>query len=285
MELLAGVNRTLRRVLVARGVKSHLVRLRGQSIHHYTLDGQGPGLPLVLVHGLAGSANGWYKLFFALTRRFRRLHAVDLPGHGFSPLPPGGPNTLAEQVQILRAYLTEVVKEPCLLVGTSLGGAMAISVAAMLPEQIRGLVLVAPAGARFTSEQLAALERAMAIETVAEARTFTRRLFHKAPPAMLLFASELRKMYGIPPVRAVFSDAKELGAVPPEVLRGLKMPTLVLWSGSEQLLPPDGVDYFRAHLPPGGRVEVVPGVGHVPQMERPRELAARLSAFADTHAL
>jgi len=281
VDLLAGVQKTLRRTLVARGVQSHNAQLLGQTIHYYQLEGSGRGPPIVLVHGLAGSANGFYKLFFGLSKRFSRLYAPDLPGHGFSPLPDEGPNPVGRQVELLTEFLGQKVKEPCLLVGTSLGGAMSITLAAEQPERIRALLLVAPAGAQFPDGHLQDLERAMAVNTVADARALTRRLFHKPPLGMLLFASQLRSMYSIPPVKAAFADAKELSAVPPAVLSRLKMPVRVLWGGSEKILPNESVEYFRAHLPPHGRVEVIEGFGHVPQMERPAELLQRILFFAD----
>lgn len=285
MDLLAGVQKTLRHTLVARGVRSHQTELNGQSIHYYDLQGEGRGPPIVLVHGLAGSANGFYKLFFGLAKRFSRLYAPDLPGHGFSPLPKDGPNPVRRQVELLTAFLKNTVKEPCFLVGTSLGGAMSLTLAAELPEQIRALLLIAPAGAPFSDTELAELERAMSVSTVADARALTKRLFHKAPLGMLLFASQLRSMYAIPPVKAAFADGRELSGVAPELLAGLKMPVRILWGGSERILPNQSVDYFKKHLPPQASVEVISGFGHVPQMERPRELLERILAFANEQRL
>jgi pimeloyl-ACP methyl ester carboxylesterase len=178
-----------------------------------------------------------------------------------------------------------VVKAPCVLVGTSLGGAMSMNLAAQNAERIRALVLIAPAGAAAPRTFYEELERAMSVRTVADARALTRRLFHKAPVGMLLFASQLKRMYEIPPVKAAFADARELSAVPPEVLARLTMPVLLLWGTSERILPQDSLDYFRRHLPPHSRVEVVDGFGHVPQMERPQELLSRLLRFADDQKL
>ena len=53
----------------------------------------------------------------------------------------------------------------------------------------------------------------------------------------------------------------------------------------EKLLPPESIDYFRKHLPPHARIDVVPGFGHVPQVERPGEVVRRLVQFADEEHL
>jgi pimeloyl-ACP methyl ester carboxylesterase len=97
----------------------------------------------------------------------------------------------------------------------------------------------------------------------------------------MLFAPEMRKMHATPAVRALRARAQEHEHIPVELVAGLRAPTLLLWGASEKLLPREQLDWYRAHLPPDARVDVVPGFGHVPQMERPRELVQRLAAFAD----
>ena len=54
---------------------------------------------------------------------------------------------------------------------------------------------------------------------------------------------------------------------------------LLLWGGSERLLPAETLEYYRAHLPPHAQVRVVEGFGHVPQVERPRETHAAIRKF------
>ena len=63
------------------------------------------------------------------------------------------------------------------------------------------------------------------------------------------------------------------------------MPVLLLWGGSERLLPAETLDYYRTHLPPHAKVQVVEGFGHVPQVERPDELVSHLVRFADSAGL
>src|SRR5208283_5030315 len=67
----------------------------------------------------------------------------------------------------------------------------------------------------------------------------------------------------------------------PEALARVAVPTLLLWGRSEKLLPAETLAYFRQHLPASARIEVVEAVGHVLQMERPREMVRRLEDFAE----
>jgi pimeloyl-ACP methyl ester carboxylesterase len=73
--------------------------------------------------------------------------------------------------------------------------------------------------------------------------------------------------------------------VPPERLLKLSMPTLLVWGKSEKLLPYEGIEYFRAHLPKHAEIQEVERFGHIPQMERPQQLVELVLAFARRHAL
>jgi pimeloyl-ACP methyl ester carboxylesterase len=285
VDLLSTAQNALRRYLVARGVSSSTVTLRGHAVHHYALRGTGSGPPVLLVHGLGGSANGYSRILHRLQGRFRSLHAMDLPGHGFSPLPAGGPLPLLELLDVLVAYADQVVGEPMLVVGNSLGGAMSVRLSWTRPDLVRALALVAPAGARLTPESFDDLNRVMNVRTTRDAAILTRRIFHRPPVGWLLFSPELRKMYGTPAVRRVFADSTCEDCLGPEELGGLRMPVLLLWGESDRLLPSNGVEYFRTHLPPHARIEVVKGFGHVPQVERPGQLVHRLLQFADEAGL
>ena len=286
VDLMGGVLEAMRRMLVARGVRSQVTDVDGQPVHFYALEGQGKGPPVVLVHGLGGSAGGFSRVFFELTKRFSRVLAVDLPGHGFSAEYCKGQVCVRGQFDVLRDWCQQVVGEPAFVVGNSLGGAMSIQLAAEHPELVRALALVAPAGARLAEARLVELLSSFDVKTVAQSRELTRKLFHKPPPALMLFAGALRGLYTTPTVRALAEEARATQAfLAPEVLRELTQPVLLLWGESDRLLPSESRDYFRAHLPPHAEIHSVKGFGHVPQVERPSELVSHLVRFADAQGL
>nr|WP_281371916.1 alpha/beta fold hydrolase [Modestobacter versicolor] len=99
------------------------------------------GAPVVAVHGLGGSALNWGLLGPRLARTHRVL-ALDLFGHGRSGLPaaPG----LAADRRMLHRFLTEVVGEPVVLVGHSMGGVLALQHTAEHPGTVDRLVLLSP---------------------------------------------------------------------------------------------------------------------------------------------
>jgi pimeloyl-ACP methyl ester carboxylesterase len=277
-------HRLLRGCLGALGVRSRALSLNGYTVHCY--EKRGPsGPPVVLVHGLGGCANGYFRLMVPLARRFSRVLALDLPGHGFSPLPEAGPLPLSEYLGLLETFGDEWVGEPAFWVGNSLGAALALLLAQRKPEAASALALLAPAGAPFTAEQYEELASSMRVASAAQARALMRKIFHQPPMPAMVFSFLLQKMFGTPPVLAALEEAKLDLFLSPAVLSEVAPPTLLLWGESDRLLPRDGLDYFRRHLPPHSRIEAVPGFGHVPQLEQARQVAERLIHFADEQRL
>lgn len=286
MDLFQTSQKALRKFLVARGVGSNLLGIKGTVLHYYDVRGEGEGPPVLLVHGLGGSANGFFRIFNGLKKRFSRILAPDLPGHGFSPLPPTGALPLLGQYELLQDFADEMLREPAYVVGNSLGGAMSIMLTHGRPRHVKALALIAPAGAKVAAERMAELFAAMSVKSTADARALTKRLFHSTPLVFTLFAHELKKMYGTEAVLHVFKEVTpDLASLEPEILQSIKVPTLLLWGQSEKLLPFEGVDYFRAHLPPHAEIHVVKRFGHVPQVERPREVVKHLVRFADARGI
>src|SRR3954469_9741776 len=115
----------------------------GGPVHYVDYGGNPDGPVLVLVHGLGGSHLNWDLLAPQLTGQ-ARVVALDLPGFGRSE--PGGRRTsVPANVAVLGRFLDEVVKEPAVLVGNSMGGMLSILTAGERPESVSGLVLLDPA--------------------------------------------------------------------------------------------------------------------------------------------
>ncbi|GAA2210021.1 hypothetical protein GCM10009850_054800 [Nonomuraea monospora] len=102
----------------------------------------GPAEQAVFVHGLAGSATNWTDLMGELKDTVTG-HALDLPGAGFSPAPADGDYSIEGHSKAVIGLLEHT--GPAHLFGNSLGGAVAVKVAALRPELVRSLTLVSPA--------------------------------------------------------------------------------------------------------------------------------------------
>jgi pimeloyl-ACP methyl ester carboxylesterase len=120
---------------------SKFVTVDGTRLHFFI---EGAGRPVVLIHGNPGSGQDWTRLFGPLAAH-HRIIAFDRPGHGLSQRPKHGDTTVEVQARLLHDALRELRVERPIIVGHSWGGALALVYAINYPEEVAGVVLVAPA--------------------------------------------------------------------------------------------------------------------------------------------
>jgi pimeloyl-ACP methyl ester carboxylesterase len=121
-----------------RHLTAHLL---GGPVHYVDYGGQGP--TLLLIHGLGGSTLNWLDVAPRLAGR-NRVFAIDLVGFGHTPA-AARKSDLDTNRALIDAFLAEVVREPAILVGNSMGGLLCLLEAATAPDRVRALVLVNPA--------------------------------------------------------------------------------------------------------------------------------------------
>ncbi|HVQ40525.1 MAG TPA: alpha/beta hydrolase [Pyrinomonadaceae bacterium] len=132
---------TARRVDADLPPLGRFVEVGGARIHYLE---RGTGPTLLLIHGLAGSMRNFtHSLVDRLAGEFRVV-VMDRPGSGESARDPGACVRLASQAETVSAFISALELDRPVLVGHSLGGAVALAVALDYPEQVRGLALVAP---------------------------------------------------------------------------------------------------------------------------------------------
>ncbi len=263
---------------------------------------------VVAVHGLGGSHANWHDLGPLLARSHRVL-AVDLAGHGRTPR-AGRSASVRANCQLLGRFLDEVVERPAVLLGNSMGAAVALLHAAEHPERVNALALIGPALPRTrTSVPNRALAKQVAMFAVpglAE-RSLARRRARLGAEAFVQATLELtcadpdavspefrevavrlcEDRANGPDAEAAFLEAaRSLGllvtraAAYRELIASIAAPGIVLQGEADRLVPAAGVRQLAA-LQPGWPVHVLPGVGHVPQVEAPATAAALLLPFLD----
>lgn len=269
-----------RSTLVRRGVRSCWYPTRQGHIHYYDAAGAGELPPTVLLHGLGTSATAFAPLLGLLRPHFRRLLVPDHLGHGFS-----AHHQQAITPHDLLAATTEVLLRslagPAILVGNSMGGALALHFAAAHPDRVLGLMLVSPAGAPFAPAEWEELVRAFSIESRRDAWSLFHRIYHRPPRALSLFAHELAAHFSEPAVRGLLARADNAD-VTAQQLHDLTMPVRLLWGPSDRLLPPSQLAYFERHLPPHAEIARPPNFGHSPHVDAPRALADEVLRFSRT---
>ncbi|EOA16975.1 hypothetical protein CARUB_v10005202mg [Capsella rubella] len=119
---------------------------RGHKIHYVV---QGEGSPLVLIHGFGASVFHWRYNIPELAKKYK-VYALDLLGFGWSDKALIDYDAMVWTDQVID-FMKEIVKEPAVVVGNSLGGFTALTVAVGLPEQVTGVALLNSAG-QFAAE-------------------------------------------------------------------------------------------------------------------------------------
>lgn len=105
---------------------------------------KGTGRPVVFVHGNPGSCQDWTRLYGPISSHYCAF-AFDRPGHGHSDRPNHRDITVEIQARMLHDALKELNVERPILVGHSWGGALALAYSLEFPDDVSGLVLLAPA--------------------------------------------------------------------------------------------------------------------------------------------
>ena len=120
---------------------SHFVTVNGTRLHYVV---QGSGRPVVLIHGNPGSARDWMPVLATLALHHRVI-AFDRPGHGHSQRPNHADATVEVQAQLIHDALAQLRVERPIIVGHSWAGALALVYAINYPNELAGVLVVAPA--------------------------------------------------------------------------------------------------------------------------------------------
>ena len=255
---------------------------------HYLEWGAATAPPIVCVHGYTGSADA----FNALARRLKdRFHIIasDVRGHGESAWSPTGAYQYADQAGDLAAFVDRLGLDRFVLVGTSMGGIIAMAYAVAHPQRLRGLVIndigpQAEAGTqRITQmvgsrpDEFATLEEAKAYRAAASPILAARSAEDQHELALGVLRQRPDGKWGWKMDPAYIRQRVEHGAPqrPPlwPALQGVPCPTLVVW-GTESDVLSEAQAHRMVDVLPRGELVRVPGIGHAPTLVEPVVLAA-----------
>lgn len=249
--------------LVTTTIGDLFVMRRGQS-----------GPPLICIHGAGGSSRHWGLLLEPLAT-VAQVYAVDLPGHGRSPA-AGGPITIANYAQAISALHTALGLPPAIVLGHSMGGAIALQLAVDAPQMVAGLGLVGSAARLRVAPALLA---GLAGDAAARHEAITM-LVHWlfSPAADPALAAEAAAEYAALDPAILLADLQACDGfdLRPQ-LAAIRCPALVVTGADDKLTPPK----LGAELAAGLGVEhhLLANVGHMPMLETPSQLSQLLRSW------
>jgi pimeloyl-ACP methyl ester carboxylesterase len=297
-------------VTVPYSATSRTVDLDGPT-HYLDFGGPADGPMIVAVHGLGGAAWNWLAVAPLLTTRCRML-AVDLAGHGESPA-AGRSTSVRANRRLLDRFLREIVQEPVVLMGNSMGGLLTLLETVASPDLVDGAVLVDPALPRpllsaidprvamqFAVAALpglgeAAMNRRRQRQSVRQQVRETLKMctvdINRVPPAVI--EEGIRSIESRP--KGEFSSSDILIAARslvrlmsrPEVLRrrfrSITAPVLLLHGEHDRLVSLK-VARANARAFPDWRFEIADDIGHVPMLEAPDWTATQILDWLENDA-
>ena len=256
---------------------------------HYRDEGSGP--PVVLLHANYASLFMWEPWAAALKDRYRVIR-VDLPAHGLTGPEPSGDYTLQRIQRLFEGFVDARGLQRFTVIGTSIGGTVAMRYAADHPERVERLGLISPGSlekrvrGRTTPAQV---PRVFDLITLVTPKSFTRFMLTNdyGDPArvgeavvdewwsMWMREGNRAAMLGL--LRQYVSGGVE------DRIRAVRAPVLLLW-GERNKRVPLALAYETRDLlvnAPEVRLEVLPGIGHMLVQEAPDESARIVRDWLD----
>jgi len=260
------------------------------------LELEGDGLPILMFHGYADSADTWRQSLALLAREGHRAVAVDLPGFGAAD--PLNPEAILPQLDefALAAvrYAAGRPRKPVLVAGNSLGGCVALRLAERHGDRLVGVAGVAPAGLEM-SRLLNIVQRDPALRTLLALPTPVPSVVLRAAVARLYRQLAFAAPDRIDPVvisaftwhhrrRARVAHYLDTAhRLLPELrhpfeLERISVPVMLIWGDRDRLVFHRGAQRVLDAVPES-RLELPGGVGHCPQVEAPKRFTDLLLRF------
>ena len=287
-------------------LQSRMVQLGDLRVHEVQ---GGHGTPVLFIHGLGSSGYMEWRFNLASTAARHRVFAPDLPGFGRTEKPRVS-YTIGYFARFIEGYMADRGLQNATIVGTSLGGRIALEIALEHPQLARRLVLVNALGLGRPRPKMAQMAYGLVtVPAVGEAvMRFTRDALRWASPRTIrkvagrfagassdlekvlddAYLDDLRELYATDEFHnAYLSTVRSL--IHPRALLGgehdvsarlgeLKMPVQLIWGSADPLFPLEHATRAHAAIP-NCKLVVIEGAGHTPQAERPEEFNRVLQAF------
>lgn len=252
---------------------------QGLKINYYEA-GQGP--PVMLLHGFGACAYTWRHLAPPLAQA-HRVYVIDLKGFGYSDKPADGKYAVADQAEMVAAFIQARDLKDLAVVGHSMGGAVALITYFKLresdPARINKLVLIDSAGyrqkmpwfIRFARMPLVGRVGGRLLSPRLISYLVLRRCYHNDDKITDAQIDTYAYFSSLPGAReAVMATARQL--VPDDIdaltaqYKTIRVPVLVIWGAEDKVVPLEVGKKFERDIP-GAKLVILPQCGHIPPEE------------------
>jgi pimeloyl-ACP methyl ester carboxylesterase len=249
--------------------------LNADIYYRLSQEGNVESAPVILIHGAGGTHLHWPTQIRRLPGH--RVYALDLPGHGKSE--GRGSQTIESYCQSIVKWMENIQVFRGVIVGHSMGGAIALTMALQHPERVLALSLVG-SGARLRVTPVI-LENSSSPTTfpIAIKAIMDRAFSHHTDPRLKELAAQ--KMETTRP-SVLHGDFRACNAFDTMAnINKIRFPTLVICGQDDQLTPVRYSQYLADQMPKA-QARIIPEAGHMVMLEQPHEVANELSAFLAT---
>ena len=256
---------------------------------------EGQGDAILLLHGMAGSSQTWRSVIRPLSRKYRVI-APDLLGHG-SSAKPRSDYSLGAFAVLLRDLLDELGVARATIVGHSLGGGVAMQFVYQHPDYCERLVLIGSGGlgpdVGWTLRLLSAPGAELIMPIIApqpvltageKVRSWFAKMGIESPRggeiwnAYSSFSDAETRQAFLRTLRSVVDYRGQAVSALNRLNVRADMPIMAIWGEQDAIIPVHHA-YAALEARPDARIEVMPGVGHFPQVERPTEVVDLIDDF------
>jgi abhydrolase domain-containing protein 6 len=239
---------------------------------------------ILMLHGAAADKSSWVRF----ARHLRSKHSLvipDLPGHGASAATIGLDYGINAQAERLRELLAKLRVQRVHIISNSMGGAIAIHLAAGFPDFVASLVLIDAAGVEASPSWLRQHIESTGVNPMIELRDAAdyramMRIGMEAPPYIpgIIVSALARDFVRRKSINQKIAKDIERDLDQTQSLSKIAAPALIIWGAADKVFHVDNAEVLHQGLA-GSRKIVMERIGHVPMVEAPKQVAAACSSF------
>ncbi len=268
--------------------ESKFMPLMGMQVHYRDEGNMNDTLPIVLIHGTSSSLHTWDSITPGLIK-FKRVIRFDLPAFGLTGASPERNYSTEFYNTFIDSLLTKLNVNQYIIGGNSLGGGIAWNQAVAFPDKVKKLILIDASGYPRKNEKGSIGFKLAAMPVIGNALVYLtpKSLIKKSlentyankslvNDALVTRYFELLLREGNR--KATLDIFRRKMQPTPEKIKGIKIPTLIIWGDEDQLIDVSNAYQFQKDIK-GSQLLVIKHAGHVPMEETPFVVEKAIADF------